>query len=153
VCGFLDYYDSLFGIAYNYGTCGTTSPSEDPYQKGACPTGQICVPNFTFLQEYNSASTPPFICVSGSTGVSFDNLSNYTQAIPPKTLLSPIIQLPQYGIQKVEPPKEKTTENDNVWLYIGIILLVIIIGFVIFLIYKGFPKTQDYSNLTRIEFR
>jgi hypothetical protein len=48
--------------------------------------------------------------VSGSTGVSYENLSSYIQAIPPVTLQSPLIQLPQYGVQKTNPPKEKTKD-------------------------------------------
>ena len=154
LCGFIDYYDSLFGIVYNYGTCGNTGPAEDPYQKGACPSGELCVPNFTFLQEYDSTTTQPFLCVSGSTGVSYDNLSAYTNAAPPKTLGNTRIQLPQYGIQKQTPPQEKTTETNNTWLYIGIILAVIVLAVVIFLIARGFSNKNNpsYSRYNSVVF-
>ncbi len=145
LCGFTDYYDSLFGVAYNYGTCGTTGLNEDPYQKGACPTGELCVPNFVFLQQYDSTTTPPFICVSGSTGVSYANLNEYASALPPSNIFNSRPILPQYGVQKLTPAKEKEATTDNVWLYIGIILAVIILVIVIFLIARGFSNKSNPS--------
>ena len=150
-CGFIDYFDSLFGIAYNYGTCGATGAT-DPYQKGACPSGQICVPNFEFLQLYDTSVMQPYICVSGATGVSYNNLSNYTTAVPPTTQFTASQQEPQYGVQRLTAPVEKTTGTDNLWLYIGIILAVIVIAVVIFLIARGFKSSPNYSNYSPLVF-
>jgi hypothetical protein len=150
-CGFLDYFDSLFGVAYNYGTCGATGAT-DPYQKGACPSNQICVPNFDFLQLYDTSVAQPYICVSGATGVSYNNLSNYTTAVPPKTQFTARQQEPQYGVQKLTAPVEKTTGTDNIWLYIGIILAVIVIAVVIFILARGFKSSPSYSNYAPVRF-
>lgn len=144
-CGFNDYYDSLFGIDYDYGVCGTPGinlQTDSLYQKGACPGGQVCVPNFQYLSGSTGAYDPliysPFICVPGPTGASTvitpNNFSYYVPAIPssknaPKTVYTP------YTPSKETPPVDTSTEKtptDKIWLYIGIALGIILLIVIIF---------------------
>lgn len=153
-CGFMDYYDSLFGITYSYGTCGGTGIN-DPFQKGQCPSNELCVPNFKFLKSYDTQSELPFICVSGSTGVSYDNLSNYYNVFPKQTVNTPYavgVQYGQFNNTNYEPDEGKK-EGINIWIIaaiiVGVFLLIIII---VFMIRSFTKKGPDYSIYSKIQF-
>ena len=152
LCGFLDYYDSLFGISYSSGTCGTTG-NGDPFQKGQCPGTQVCVPNFEFLKNYSSQTQQPFICVEGATGVSFDNLSTYYQAVLPVTETKPAL-IGKYNEDPFAAKGSTTTKSTtDYWLWIGIVIGIILLIVVIVLVVKSFKaKTPTYSNLSMVSF-
>lgn len=153
-CGFLDYYDSLFGISYEYGTCGGTGPN-DPFQKGTCPNNEVCIPNFDFLKNYDSQSEIPFICVSGSTGVSYDNLTNYYNSFPKITNNTPYNVGSQYGqFQNTNyTPEDVKKEGLNIWVIAAIVIGVLLIVVILVSLVRSFVKKgPDYKTYSKIEF-
>jgi hypothetical protein len=142
-CGFTDYYDSLFGTAYQYGTCGSTGAGQTPFQKGACPPGptgqaQVCVPNFEFLDPnnpYNSIVNPPFICVPEDVGITTAKMLFYETFVPPFPP-GKNSTYPNYNVTQVPATGDTATKVDKLFLYIAIAFAIILLIFIIFIIYK-----------------
>jgi hypothetical protein len=151
-CGYNNYYDSLMGISYEYGTCGgVTGPNTNPFQKGPCQDpNQICVPNFIYLKTYDAITDPPFKCVDKNLGVTYANLSNYSIGIPSANINNNKINYPQYEptpLANTTPNFgfKKKSEKNNTFLIIAIIIAIIIVIFVIYAIYKSSTKPKSFN--------
>lgn len=147
-CGFLEYYDSLFGIPYDY-TNGCTG-----MHKGPCPSGGYCVPNFQFLTTYNDDEFSPFICVTPQEGITTQNLNYYIGSLAANTQNINNITFPAYEPANPgpTPPKsgnQPSTQASNLFFYIGIAVAVIVLIVVIWLIVKVARNKPEYKNYTR----
>ena len=153
-CGFTDYYDSLFAISYDYGTCGATGINTNPFQKGQCSidNSQICVPNFTYLENLNSYTNPPYICVPSTTGITTTNLEAYISNVPigsfsknngatlsyPPYEPTPILnQNPNYG--------GSDTGTNRIFLIIAGVLGIILIALIIYAFFRMGKSTNSQS--------
>ena len=149
-CGFTDYYDSLFGTSYQYGTCGSTGFAQTPFQKGACPPGptgiaQVCVPNFEFLDPnnpYNTISNPPFICVPENIGITAEKMLFYETFIPPFPS-GPNSTYPNYNIKPIPAPAEEPKTN-KLFLYLAIALGIVFLLFIIFIIFRVISNKSKF---------
>lgn len=150
-CGFLDYYDSLFGIPYDYGTCGQ--------QKGYCPNNQICVPNFDFLLTYNTTTTPPFQCVNPVVGISYDQMQSYLKSLAYNPNPNGNNTYPAYSLASPgQAPKKKTNKPSKtastIAIVIAIVLVVILLIVIIVVLVKSFKSKNiaEKYKLQRIDF-
>ena len=149
-CGFTDYYDSLFGTSYQYGTCGSTGFGQTPFQKGACPPGptgiaQVCVPNFEFLDPnnpYNTISNPPFICVPENVGIAAEKMLFYETFVPPFPA-GPNSTYPNYNIKPVSTPAAEP-ETSKLFLYLAIALGIVFLLFIIFIIFRVISNKSKF---------
>jgi hypothetical protein len=154
-CGFIDYYDSLNGIAYQYGECGATGLENNSFQKGACPGNQVCVPNFIYSQNRNPYIEPLYICVDKSVGVTTQNLTYYVEGIPNSGSGGYDVTYPVYDATPATNPSpnfanaKKTDKSENsIFLWIGIAVAVILVLIVLFVLINAFkPKASSYENL------
>lgn len=148
-CGFLEYYDSLFGIPYDYTNECTGM------HKGPCPSGGYCVPNFQFLTTYNDDDFSPFICVTPQEGITTENLNYYIGSLAANTQNINNITFPAYEPANPgpAPPKsgnQPSTQASNLFFYIGIAVAVIVLIVVIWLIVKVARNKPEYKNYTRV---
>jgi hypothetical protein len=154
-CGFIDYYDSLNGIAYEYGECGATGLENNAFQKGACPGNQVCIPNFIYSQNRNPYIEPLYICVDKSVGVTTQNLTYYIEGIPNSGSGGYGVTYPIYNATPATNPTpnfvnaKKTDKSENsIFLWIGIAVAVILVLIIIFVLINSFkPKISSYENL------
>lgn len=154
-CGFIDYYDSLNAIAYQYGECGATGLENNSFQKGACPGNQVCVPNFIYSQNRNPYIEPLYICVDKSIGVTTQNLTYYIEGIPNSGNGGYGVSYPVYNAAPVTNPtpnfvnaKKTDKSENNIFLWIAIAVAVILVIIVIFILINAFkPKISSYENL------
>jgi hypothetical protein len=158
-CGFTDYYDSLFAISYDYGTCGATGTSTNPFQKGQCSqdNSQICVPNFKYLQNLDQYTNPPYICVPATTGISTSNLESYITSIPIGNTNDASLSYPQYETTKLsnQTPNYGTTKDSGtnyIFLIIAGILAIILLIVIIYLIIK-ISKSSKNQNFNPSDYR
>ncbi len=151
-CGFTDYYDSLFGISYIYGTCGATGTDTNPYQKGECSNdgSKICVPNFKYLQNLDQYANPPYICVSKTTGISNTNLEAYINSVPigssgknnGTSLVYPPYQQTQISNQTPNYGTKKETGTNYIYIGIAVVLFIILIIVIFYAILKKGNKSS-----------
>jgi len=159
-CGFLDYYESLFGSSYAYGFCGGTGQSTNlsQFQVGACEPNNLCLPNFNYVNDPTQA---PFICVDYQTGVTQAQMTAYIQTLPPNPTKNVSIQYPPYTMAANYPSSndagnigQVNQTKSNLFYYAGIVLLVIVgIVFLILLISgirKSVKNRKIYRQYTRI---
>lgn len=153
-CGFLDYYDSLYGIAYEYGNCGDTGPISNPYQKGGCTGGQICVPNYAFMSNYNPFIQPVFTCVDINTGITTENMQNYINSVPVRNQnTNTNVIYPQYTPVSIptstpnfaDSKKNKSTQRNDFYLYIALVVAVLVIIFVIYFVVSYVNRKKTYK--------
>jgi len=155
-CGFLDYYDSLYGLAYDYGTCGSTG--SNPLQKGLCSTdgSSLCVPNFEYLKNSDS-SVGIFKCVSNTKAISTDNFNFYITSNPIRSI-SNKTTYPQYNPVTVptQSPnflgskKKDTGKTNTFFLIIAIILIILLLVFIVVIITK-FSKQKSTYQFTKFK--
>lgn len=148
-CGFLEYYDSLFGIPYDYTNECTGM------HKGPCPSGGYCVPNFQFLTTYNVDDFSPFICVTPQEGITTQNLNYYIGSLPANTQNINNITFPAYEPANPgpAPPKsgnQPSKQASNLFFYIGIAVALIVLIVVIWLIVKVARNKPEYKSYTRV---
>lgn len=156
-CGFNNYYDSLMGISYDYGTCGALTINDNPYQKGPCvDINKICVPNYKFLTTYDTFNYPPFYCVDYTKGITTENLLEYQNGVPIQSSqnnLTSNVSYPQYNPTVVSNPEpnygfKPKGETNYIFLIIAIVVGVILVIFIIYSIYKISRKPRNpYKNL------
>lgn len=147
-CGFIDYYESLAGLTYEYGLCGntgyTSNVSQTAFQVGGCTGTQLCVPNFTYFSSYDEVANPPFICVDNTVGITTANLQAYINSAPPNLNENINFSIPRYApVQYIpasvpsgsDPAPTKTTKS--IFIYIAIAILVIIVIVIIVIAIKN----------------
>jgi hypothetical protein len=157
-CGFIDYYDSLYAIAYEYNLCGATGLNENPFQKGACPSNQVCVPNYLYTNNRNPYKNPLFKCVDESVGITTENMNYYIQGLPNQGSGGYSVNYPTYSAApQVNPEpnfvngkKKNNKEENSVFLWIAIFVAVVLILIVVFVLINSFkskPKAYDFTNI------
>jgi hypothetical protein len=156
-CGFIDYYDSLYAIAYEYNLCGATGFNENPFQKGACPSNQICVPNYVYTSNRNPYKNPLFVCVDESIGITTENMNYYIEGIPNQGSGGYSVNYPTYSAApQVNPDpnfvngkKKNNKEENSIFLWIAIfvgVVLILIVAFVLINAFKSKPKAYEFTN-------
>jgi hypothetical protein len=170
------YYNSLQGVFYNMDiipdcletfdppsdvtdiTAGTiqgySKSCNDYYGSG---TFAACVPNFYYDLE---VTAPPFIC--GPVGKKFDsvdeyameytNFINYFAIIPPSVPYSLTSSKPQPYIdtakisQNTQGTPKTTFWNSSFYIVLAIIIFILIIGIVVYFMYKQGTKKEQFPK-------
>ena len=151
-CGFIDYYDSLNAIAYDYGLCGATGLNQNAFQKGACPSNQVCVPNFIYSTNRNPYFEPIYLCVPETEGVTTQNMQYFIDGFPNQGQGGYTSTYPIYNAPPLSNPDtnfenaKKTSKSENsIFLWIAIFVGVVLILFVIYALITSFKKKSFYE--------
>lgn len=170
-CGFTPqyYYNSLQGEFYKVEdnpVCGATfdppdsitgysSSCDNFYSPGS---KSACVPNFVYDID---PTQPPFIC--GPSGAKFDsadyyameynNFINYFYILPSTGIpysLTSFTPRPYIDTSKISQNSEGTPKttfwNSSLFILLAVIFFVLILGFIVFFIYKQNTKKNPFPN-------
>jgi hypothetical protein len=172
-CGFTPqyYYNSLQGIFYELKDnpiCGETfDPPADVTDVTAgtvqgfsksCGNTAACVPNFIYDLDITQT---PFIC--GPNGAKFDstdyygmtynNFYNYFFILPPNGIpysLTSFTPQPYIDTEKISQNSEGTPKttfwNSSVFILLAVIFFVLILGFIVYYIYKQNTKKNPFPK-------